>query len=209
METFLQGWVVGFIIASPIGPVGVLCIRRTLTGSRLVGLFTVLGAATADAIYGLVAGLGLTAVSHALMAHRTPLRLVAGFFLLFIGVRLLMMAAPDEARTANRRSRTRTLPAAYFSTLVLMLANPFIILSFLAVFAALGLHETGISELAAGWLFTGIFLGSAAWWIIFRLAAGWLRSHIEKGGLRVVNLAAGALICGFGLWQFVDLVRHR
>jgi threonine/homoserine/homoserine lactone efflux protein len=203
---FLQGWVVGFIIASPLGPVGVLCIRRTLTESRLVGLFSVLGAATADAFYGLVAGLGLTAVSHALMAHRTPLRLSAGLFLLILGVRMLRAGSPDTSKPA---SKTRTLPAAFFSTLFLMLANPFIVLSFLAVFAALGLHETGISEFKATWLFLGIFLGSAAWWIIFRLAAGWLRGHLERGGLRVINLAAGTLICGFSLWQFVDLLRHR
>jgi len=95
------------------------------------------------------------------------------------------------------------------NTLFLMLANPFIMLSFLAVFAALGLHETGISEVKAVWLFVGIFGGSASWWIIFRLAAGWLRGHLERGGLHVINLAAGTLICGFGLWEFVDFLRHR
>jgi threonine/homoserine/homoserine lactone efflux protein len=206
MEIFLQGWIVGFIIASPLGPVGVLCIRRTLTEDRLVGLLTVLGAATADAFYGLVAGLGLTAVSHVLLAHRTPLRLAAGIFLLVIGVRMLRSIGPDASRPA---ARSRTLPSAFFSTFLLMLANPFIILSFLAVFAALGLHEKGIGELGSIWLFTGIFLGSAAWWIIFRLAATWLRGHLERGGLRIINLSAGTLICGFSLWQFVDLLRHR
>jgi threonine/homoserine/homoserine lactone efflux protein len=169
-------------------------------------LFSVLGAATADAFYGLVAGLGLTAVSHALMAHRTPLRLAAGLFLLGIGVHMLRGKSPDASQLA---SRTRTLPAAFFSTLFLMLANPFIMLSFLAVFAALGLHEAGISALKAAWLVAGIFLGSSAWWIIFKLARTWLRGHLERGGLHVINLAAGTLICGFGLWQFVDVIRHR
>jgi threonine/homoserine/homoserine lactone efflux protein len=206
MEIFLQGWVVGFIIASPLGPVGVLCIRRTLTESRLVGLLTVLGAATADAFYGLVAGLGLTAVSHALLAHRTPLRLSAGLFLLIIGVRMLRSQSPDASGGATK---TRTLAGAFFSTLFLMLANPFIILSFLAVFAALGLHEAGIGILAAGWLFAGIFLGSAAWWLIFSLAKSWLRGHLQRGGLRVINLTAGTLICSFALWQFIDVLRRR
>ena len=207
MEIFLQGWVVGFIIASPLGPVGVLCIRRTLTGTRLVGLLTVLGAATADAVYGLVAGLGLTAVSHALLAHRTPLRLGAGIFLLVLGVRMLRAQSPDASGDSG--TKTRTLAGAYFSTLLLMLANPFIILSFLAVFAALGLHMAGIGDVAAGWLFAGIFLGSAAWWLIFRLAKTWLRGHLQRGGLRVINLAAGTLICGFALWQFIDVLRRR
>jgi len=206
MEFFLQGWVVGFIIASPLGPVGVLCIRRTLTEGRLVGLLSVLGAATADAFYGLVAGLGLTAVSHELMRHRTPLRLGAGVFLLVMGVRMLRAQSPAAGQEGDR---TRSLFGAYFSSLLLMLANPFIILSFLAVFAALGLHLAGIGDLAAGWLFAGIFLGSAAWWIIFSVAESWLRGHLQRGGLHVINLAAGTLICGFSLWQFIDVLRQR
>jgi threonine/homoserine/homoserine lactone efflux protein len=206
MEIFLQGWVVGFIIASPLGPVGVLCIRRTLTETRLVGLLTVLGAATADAIYGLVAGLGLTAVSSALLHHREPLRLGAGLFLLILGVRMLRAQSPDATGGAPK---TRTLAGAYFSTLILMLANPFIIISFLAVFAALGLHMAGIGDVAAGWLFAGIFLGSAAWWLIFLLAKSWLKGHLQRGGLHVINLAAGTLICGFALWQFIDVLRRK
>ena len=206
MEIFLQGWVVGFIIASPLGPVGVLCIRRTLTESRLIGILTVLGAATADAIYGLVAGLGLTAVSHALLVHRAPLRLGAGLFLLVLGVRMLRSQSPDASGQAPK---TRTLAGAYFSTLLLMLANPFIIISFLAVFAGLGLHEAGIGGVAAGSLFAGIFLGSAAWWLIFILAKSWLSHHLQQGGLRVINLTAGTLICGFALWQFIDVLRRK
>lgn len=201
MEFFLKGWVVGFIIASPIGPVGVLCIRRTLLQGRLIGLSTVLGTATADAVYGLVAALGLTAVSHELAAHRLPLRTACGLFLLFIGWR--MMRAP--AAFAPKGSSAKGLAGAYFSALGLMLANPFIILSFLAVFAALGFATTGIGDLSAGWLFAGIFLGSAAWWLIFSLAAGWLRPRIQGGGLRAVNVGAGVLMWIFGFWQFAQL----
>ncbi len=207
MEILLQGWVVGFIIASPIGPVGVLCIRRCVAEGRLVGLFTVLGAATAAAIYGLIAGLGLPAVSAVLLAHRVPLRIGSGLFLIVLGARMLRADAPVAARRAL--PGPRNLPAAYFSTLALMLANPFIIVSFLAVFAALGLHLSGIGDMAAGWLFAGIFIGSAAWWIIFSFATVWLRNRLRHGGLRFINLAAGGLICGFGLWQFAELVLGR
>jgi threonine/homoserine/homoserine lactone efflux protein len=203
MHFLLQGLIVGFIIASPIGPVGVLCIRRTLTEGKTVGLFTVLGAATADACYGLVAALGLTAVSHVLMAHQVPFRLGAGLFLLILGIQMFFHRPPE----AKEGPAARNLSAAYFSTLLLMLANPFIILSFLGVFAALGLHTTGIGDLAAGWLCAGLFLGSAAWWLIFALARTGLKERLTHGGLRAINLAAGTLICGFGLWQFVELLK--
>ena len=168
---------------------------------------TVFGAATADALYGLIAGLGLTAVSNAMLEYRTPLRLAAGLFLLILGVRMLRAESPEAPGKAA--SHPRNLSAAFLSTLGLMLANPFIIISFLAVFAALGLHMTGIGDLAAGWLFAGIFLGSAAWWIIFSLAAGWLKGHLQRGGLRVINLASGTLICAFAAWQFIDVLRRR
>jgi threonine/homoserine/homoserine lactone efflux protein len=207
MDVLLQGWIVGFIIASPIGPIGVLCIRRCVANGRLVGLFTVLGAATADAIYGLIAGLGLTAVSAVLFAHRVPLRIGSGLFLLVLGGRMLRTESPAAARRPG--PAPGSLPAAYLSTLVLMLANPFIIVSFLAVFAALGLHLGEIGGGGGAWLFSGIFLGSAAWWIVFSLATGWLRGRLREGGLRVFNLAAGGLICAFGLWQFAELALGR
>jgi threonine/homoserine/homoserine lactone efflux protein len=201
MEYFLKGWIVGFVIASPIGPVGVLCIRRTLTDGRLVGLLTVLGTATADAVYGLIAGVGLTAVSRVLTAHRTPFRILSGLFLFYLGGTMLR-ARPIVAK------RTRAvggLVRAYFSAMLLMLANPFIIVSFLAVFAAVGFETGRIGDLPAASLFAGVFLGSAAWWIIFSLAAGWLRPRLQNGGLRAINVGAGSLMWIFGLWQFAQL----
>ena len=141
-----------------------------------------LGAATADAFYGLVAGLGLTA---RLLRPSSPTGRrcgsAAGLFLLVMqGIGML----PAVSRPTPPRVATKTAPlaGAYFSTLMLMLANPFIILSFLAVFAALGLHMAGIGDLKAAWLFAGIFLGSAAWWLIFSLAKSWLRGHQQGGG---------------------------
>jgi len=178
-----------------------------VTEGRLIGLFTVFGAATADAIYGLVAGLGLTAVSDALFSHRIALRIGSGIFLVFLGGK--MLRAPSLAGYEPKSGPPRGLGAAYLSTLLLMLANPFIIVSFLAVFAALGLHLAGIGDVAAGWLFAGIFLGSTAWWIIFSLATVPLRRRLRQGGLRLFNVGAGGLICGFGLWQFVELALGR
>lgn len=203
MHFLIQGLIAGFIIASPIGPVGILCIRRTLTEGPLIGLLTVLGAATADACYGIVAAVGLTAVSHTLMAHPVPFRISAGLFLFVLGARLL------RARPAPLGSspQARSFASAYISTLLLMLANPFIIVSFLAVFGTLGLHTTGIGDLAAGWLAAGLFFGSAAWWIVFEAASTWLRPRVDHGDLRAINLAAGTLICGFGAWQCVELLR--
>lgn len=203
MTFLLQGWLVGLIIGSPIGPVGVLCIRRTLTAGRTVGLVTVLGAAVADTFYGLVAAIGLTAVSRTLMTHQVPLRIGAGAFLFILGGQMLR-AHPEAPKNSIA---ARNLPAAFFSTFLLMLANPFIVVSFLAVFAALGLHTVGLGDLQYGWLGAGLYLGSASWWLLYALARTWLRDRLDHGGLRAINLAAGTVICGFGVWQCVELCK--
>jgi threonine/homoserine/homoserine lactone efflux protein len=205
MEVFLKGLIAGFIIAVPSGPVSVLCFRRVLTQSRLVGIFTVLGAATADAIYGLLAATGLTAVTHTLLTHRTPLRIFGGLLMLYLGV-MMCRAKPKAAGAEDRASNG--IVSAYFSAFVLMIAFPPIIISFLVVFAAidLGAHHAGFLE--ASWLGAGVFLGSAGWWLVYKGAARLFGDRIKEEGLRKIDLAAGLLICVFGAWNVGEAIFH-
>src|SRR5258706_65344 len=135
LNFLLTGLVVGLSIAAPVGPIGLLCIRRSLEQGRVVGLVTGLGAATADAAYGCIAGFGLTAVSAFLLAHVSLLRVGGGAALCYLGVRTFLSAP------AQREAQVKAdgLASAYFSTLVLTLANPLTILSFVAIFAGFGL----------------------------------------------------------------------
>src|SRR5918997_6693891 len=154
---------IGFAIAAPVGPIGVLCIRRTLAEGRLSGLVSGLGAATADAVYGAVAALGLTFVTEFLIGGEAWLRLVGGAFLVFIGVRTFL-ARPVERAAPSARSG---LPGAYASTFFLTLTNPTTILSFAAIFAGLEVAgDASGSALSAMLLVLGVFLGSAAWWVV-------------------------------------------
>src|SRR6185312_8691316 len=130
---FVRGAILGFSIAAPVGPIGVLCIRRTLAGGRLVGLLSGLGAATADACYGAIAAFGLTAVSSRLVGHQDALRIVGGLFLLYLGIRTFFAAPAQTAKSGQRRQ----LLSNYLSTLGLTLTNPTTILSFVALFAGL------------------------------------------------------------------------
>lgn len=131
LSVFLRGLLIGFSIAAPVGPIGLLCIRRTVADGRMVGFVSGLGAATADAFYGAVAGFGLTVVSGALVHGQTPLRLVGGAFLCYLGVRTFLARPAQTAAVAGRRG----LLGAYASTLALTLTNPSTILSFVAIFA--------------------------------------------------------------------------
>jgi threonine/homoserine/homoserine lactone efflux protein len=193
---FFKGVVIGFAIAAPVGPIGVLCIRRTLAEGRVSGLVSGLGAATADALYGAVAALGLTFVAEFLMGGESWLRLVGGAFLVFLGVRTFV-ARPAERTAPAARSG---LPGAYASTLFLTLTNPTTILSFAAIFAGLGAAgETNGEALSAMSLVLGVFLGSAAWWFVLSGVTSLFRTRLSIRGLRWVNRISGTVIAAFGV----------
>ena len=192
----LKGLVIGFSIAAPVGPIGVLCIRRSLSEGRQVGLATGLGAATADAIYGCVAAFGLTAVSSALVGHRSWLGLSGGLFLCYLGVRTFMSG--PAARVAEIRGHG--LLAAYLTAFFLTLANPMTILSFVAVFAGFGLGSSP-SYLAAGVLVTGVFIGSALWWLLLSGGVGLLQSRVGSGWMQLINRLSGCIIFAFGIYS--------
>lgn len=195
MHLLLKGFVVGLSIAAPVGPIGVLCIRRSLAEGRASGLLSGLGAATADAVYGSLAAFGLTAVSALLIRERFWIGLAGGVFLCYLGVRTFF--APRVHRT-HATSRTG-LASAYLSTFVLTLSNPSTILSFIAVFAGLGLAANS-SYLAACALVVGVFAGSALWWLLLSSVVASLRARIGERTMRIINHGSGALIFVLGIY---------
>jgi threonine/homoserine/homoserine lactone efflux protein len=206
LELLARGLLIGFAIAAPVGPIGLLCIQRTLVHGRLAGLATGLGAASADALYGMVAGFGLTAVSGFLAQQRLWLGLIGGAFLCYLGVRtwrarpgVQALGEADWGQTFHGRW------AAYGSTLLLTLTNPMTIFSFMAVFAGLGLAAAPGGYTRAGLLVLGVFLGSAAWWLLLSSGVGLLRGYLGPGGLRWINRGAGAIILVFGLVMLASL----
>ena len=201
----IRGIVIGFSIAAPVGPIGVLCIRRTLADGRAAGLATGLGAATADAIYGCLAAFGLTVVTHALLGAGIWIRVIGGAFLTLLGVQTLLSPPRDEAAKARGG---RGLLGAYVSTFVLTLTNPMTILSFLAVFAALGVGTTHPEPLAAATLVLGVFVGSALWWLTLSGGVTLLRARFDARRLRWVNWISGAILVAFGLAAIGSAMIH-
>ena len=197
---FLKGLAIGFSIAAPVGPIGVLCIRRTFTDGRVSGLVSGLGAATADTIYGCVAAFGVTFISSFLVREQLWLRLIGGMFLLYLGVKIFVAKPMEQNSTVIERG----LFSDYTSTLALTLTNPMTIISFAAIFAGLGLVSTRGDFVSAGVLVLGVFLGSALWWVILSSGVAAVREKFNPAGLRWVNRISGAVITGLGMWAFLS-----
>ncbi len=197
---FLQGLIIGFSIAAPVGPIGILCIRRTLAEGRGAGFFSGMGAATADALYGCVAGFRLTVISAFHIEQRFWLQVIGGMFLCYLGARTLRSRPATEAAPAGGNG----LLASYVSTFFLTITNPMTILSFAAIFAGLGVVSTGGDLAAATWLVAGVFLGSAAWWLFLSMGVSLLREKVSSAALAWVNRLSGGILLAFGalaLWQ--------
>ena len=201
----LRGMVIGLAIAAPVGPIGVLCIRRTLADGRIVGLVTGLGAATADLTYGAVAGFGLTFVANLLVAEQQWIRLIGGAFLCYLGARTLM-SRPARAAATSSTAGVAGLGSAYASTLVLTLTNPATILSFAAIFAGLGIAGARGDYVTASALVAGVGLGSALWWLILTSAVNLLRTRMDARALRWVNRVSGLVLLGFGMLAVASVV---
>ncbi len=195
LEFFIKGFAIGLAIAAPVGPIGVLCIRRSLAEGRRVGLATGLGAATADAAYGCIAAFGLTAFSGFLVAQRVWLGLIGGAFLCCLGVRTLTSKPPERAP----QPQVSSLASAYFSTVILTLTNPMTILSFAAVFMGLGLTAAP-DYLAAAAVVVGVFSGSTSWWVLLSSGVAMLRSHITPRWMQGINAVSGIVLLAFGIY---------
>lgn len=190
----------GFTIAAAVGPISLLTIRRTLAHGQLYGLVSGLGVATADATYAAIAAFGLTAVTSVLVGGRVVLGIVGGLVLVWLGYRTFV-ARPSTAATDAARPG---LAGAFASIYALTMTNPMTILSFAALFAALGL--SGGTFLEAATLTFGVLVGSALWWVVLTTVVARLRSRVTPAALVWVNRASGALIVAFGLLAIVGAI---
>ena len=193
---FVKGLIVGFLIAAPVGPVGLLCIRRALADGRTAAFVAGLGAAVADTFYGMVAGLGLSLVSDALMTWKTELSVVGGLFLLVLGIKAWRSPPPQLGAVPTTHIG---LLKDFTATLLITLTNPATIIAFMAVFASLGAVHVQDAPLDAGLLILGVFLGSALWWLTLSALTGAVRHRFSPVWLGHLNQGSGGLLILSGL----------
>ncbi|MEM7759009.1 MAG: LysE family transporter [Cyanobacteria bacterium P01_A01_bin.40] len=195
IHLLIKGLLIGLSIAAPVGAIGLLCINRTLSQGSLVGFVSGLGAATADSIYGCIAGFGLNFISDFLIQQQFWLQIVGGLFLCYLGVKTFTAKPKEQEFELSNNS----LLNAYISTLSLTITNPTTILSFIAVFASLGLANTTTNHSSAAVLVLGVFLGSACWWLILSSSVGLIRRKFNSLALKRLNQASDLIIAAFGV----------
>lgn len=194
-ELLVKGLMLGFSVAAPVGPIGLLCIKRSLSQGARAGIASGLGAAVADTLYGCVAALGLTVVSGFLLNQAFWLKLIGGLFLLILGWRTFRSAPAETAAQAEGQG----LWGAFLSTLALTVTNPATILSFAALFAGTGFVADPGNQMAGLALVLGVFLGSAAWWLFLSTVAARFKEKMTPEILQWINRGSGLMLIAFGL----------
>lgn len=206
LSLFMKGLLLGLSVAAPVGPIGVLCIRRSLSQGMGAGFASGLGAAVADACYGAVAAFGLTAVSSFLIEMEDALRLGGGLFLVWLGVKTFRAIPASLGSDGQNGGAGR----AFLSCIALTLANPATIFSFVALFSGLGFAGTSAAQThgyaGAVTLVTGVFLGSALWWLGLSGSVGFFRNRVTPGALKRINQLSGTVLTLFGLGALIGLI---
>ncbi len=199
---FLKSALIGLSIAAPVGPIGLLCIQRTLSHGARIGFISGLGAACADACFGMIGAFGVAAVTQTFVTLAQPLALAGSALLLWMGTRLLR--TPAQQQVTQARETVKALPA-FSSVYALTMTNPLTILSFVAVFSALGAGAATDASRAA-LMVVGVFTGSALWWLGLSVTVAAIRHRISARIMRRVNQAAGLFLLGFALWQIARVL---
>jgi threonine/homoserine/homoserine lactone efflux protein len=198
LSLFLRAFLIGISIAAPVGPIGVLCIRRTLSNGKLAGFLSGMGAATADMVYGAIAAFGLTVLTNLLVKNAFWLQLIGGLFLLYLGIKTFLEKPADRAAQAKQGGYF----SMYLSTFFLTITNPITILSFAAIFAGTMIGRNIGSPLM---MVAGVFAGSASWWLALSFGIGLMRDRVNQIHMTWINRISGMIIILFGFFALLNL----
>ena len=197
---FMKGFIAGVMIATPVGPVGMLCIERTLVKGSLNGFFSGIGAATADLVYSSVAAFGLTFILEFLVGYQMWFRSLGGMFLVFLGIQIYRQQKRQPAKTHKGRGYL----SDYCSAFVVTFFNPVTVLAFIAIFAGFGM--VGATKVSAIMLVLGVFAGSSSWWVGLCGFAAIFRNKLKAEHFLWLTKASGVVIIVFGIVMLLSQI---
>ena len=196
IDFLIKGIIVGFLASIPLGPVGVLCIQRTINKGRTSGVISGMGAATVDSFYALVAAFGLTYIINFIVEQQFYIELIGGGVLIFLGAKIFNTNPIRQIRR-HRRKKNRLIED-YFSVFLLTLSNPLALFLFVAAFAGMGMVDSDNSSFKSSFIILGVFIGAMIWWFALTFFINLFRKKFRLKQLWWINKIAGLIIVIFG-----------
>lgn len=204
IELLIKGLVLGFISSIPLGPIGVICIQRTLGKGRLSGFVSGLGAASADTLLAIIAGLGLSFIIDFITAYNIFFKLVGGLIVIYIGINIFFKNTIRQFR--ERRQKKSSLHTDYLSVLALTLSNPLAVFLFIAIFAGLNFVNGDHNFISYIFVFTGVFAGASLWWFTLTSVVDLYREKFKIRKLWWLNKITGVIIFIFGIIALISIL---
>lgn len=201
---FLQGSLIGFSMAIPVGPVGMLCIQHALRRGLAGGLIAGLGAALADAVYGGMAGFGVSLLSHVITSYQIWFQLMGAVILSILGIRIFK-SHPSELETSKSSFSCSRI---FFSTFALTLTNPLTLLCFAAVYTSFGITPSDEAIMPGLMLSLGIMLGAGLWWMLLSMTVAFIGKKYQIASIPLFNRISGGVLTGFGCLASFSVLRQ-
>lgn len=205
LHIFIKGITIGLITGMPLGPIGALCLKTTLTNGALFGLIAGLGSCVADSIYASIAAMGLTFIARFFARYQHSFRIIGGIILLIFGISIILSKKESEQEVSS----SKTLIKSFLATFLLAIANPATIFSFLFVFASYGSKNIGHGLAARIVLILGVFCGSFFWWIALVLVVKAFNNKFNLENISIINKALGSVIVCSGIIFIISTANYR
>lgn len=193
IDTILTGILIGICVSAPVGPLGVLCIQRTLSRGKLHGFITGMGATTSDIIYALLVSLGMSFILDFINTHQFLIQLLGSIIILLFGLHLFLKKPKNQLPDIKTPRSKGDLISDYLSAFALCFSNPLIMFLFIGLFARFQIIESGniTNNIVA---FISILIGATIWWILLTLIVGYFKNKFKLRELWIINKITGSII---------------
>lgn len=203
IEFLIKGIIIGLSVSIPLGPIGVIVIQRTLSKGRLSGFISGVGAGSADIIYSIFAGLGITFIIDIITKYSVEFQIFGGIFLVLLGIQLFFKNPIKQFRQPKTKGG---LIGDYLSTFFLTITNPIALFLFIGVFAAIGFIDTKFENFTLGYIVAGVAIGTTLWWFVLSTLINLFRSKIRLRKLNWINKISGVIIFICGVFAIINQV---
>jgi threonine/homoserine/homoserine lactone efflux protein len=201
---FIKGIILGFSASLPLGPIGLICIQKTLNKGRWAGIVSGSGAALSDTFFAIIAAFGISFISDFIEQQQFILRIIGSAILILLGLRIFLTNPAIQIR--KQKLKKNNLFADFISIFFLTLSNPVTVFVFGAVFASSGIIKVQNSFLDLVLVVIGVFVGAMVWWLILVNIVNLFRSKFRLKRLWWINKITGAVIFLFGLFVLIATV---